>query len=102
MSEEDEIDQELKISETPEVKPDVIAQEAPVENQTNNMEVFHHPDLHHNKKQWKEYIIEFLMIFLAVTLGFFAENLREYISDNHHVRQLASQLIIDLKMIQPS
>jgi hypothetical protein len=37
------------------------------------------------------------MIFLAVTLGFFAENLREYISDNHHVRQLASQLIIDLK-----
>ncbi len=31
------------------------------------MEVYHHPDLHHKKKNFKEYFFEFLMIFLAVT-----------------------------------
>ncbi len=31
------------------------------------MEVHHHPDLHHKPKKWKEYFLEFLMIFLAVT-----------------------------------
>ena len=41
------------------------------------MEVHHHPDLHHKKKKIKEYFLEFLMIFLAVTLGFIAENVRE-------------------------
>ena len=44
------------------------------------MEVHHHPDLHHDKKPWKEYLLEGLMIFLAVTMGFFAESLRENIS----------------------
>jgi len=39
------------------------------------MEVHHHS---HHPKKWKEYITEFLMLFLAVTLGFFAENLREH------------------------
>ena len=44
--------------------------------QTSNMEVHHHPNLHHTGKHWKEYFLEFLMIFLAVTLWFFAENIR--------------------------
>src|SRR5574338_957888 len=39
------------------------------------MEVHHHPNA--EKKRFKEYFLEFLMIFLAVTLGFFAENIRE-------------------------
>jgi hypothetical protein len=46
------------------------------------MEVHHHPDLHHKKKHFKEYFLEFLMIFFAVTLGFLAENLRE-LTTNH-------------------
>ena len=37
-----------------------------------NMEVHHHPDLHHNRKYIREYFLEFIMIFLAVTLGYFA------------------------------
>ncbi|HEY4875714.1 MAG TPA: hypothetical protein VIH86_09100 [Puia sp.] len=41
------------------------------------MEVHHHPDVHHQRKRFKEYFLEFLMIFLAVTMGFFAESLRE-------------------------
>ncbi len=43
------------------------------------MEVHHHPNV--EKKGIKEYFLEFLMIFLAVTLGFFAENIREKITD---------------------
>jgi hypothetical protein len=40
------------------------------------MEVHHHPQA--EKKNFKEYFLEFLMIFLAVTMGFFAESIREY------------------------
>src|SRR5450631_4011741 len=50
-------------------------------SQQTEMEIYHQPDMHHRKKPWKEYLFEFLMIFLAVTLGFFAETLREYISE---------------------
>ena len=49
------------------------------------MEVHHHP--HVEKKGFKEYFLEFLMIFLAVTLGFFAENIREHFSEKKAVHQ---------------
>src|ERR1700704_4343731 len=42
------------------------------------MEVHHHPKV--EKKNFKEYLLEGLMIFLAVTMGFFAESLREDIN----------------------
>lgn len=61
------------------------------------MEVHHHPNLHHEKKPWKEYFLEFLMIFLAVTMGFFAENLREHISDNNREKEFAKALYTELK-----
>ncbi len=38
------------------------------------MEVHHHPDIHHKTKKWKEYLLEGFMIFVAVTMGFFAES----------------------------
>ncbi len=53
------------------------------------MEVHHHPDLHHKKKKFTEYLLEFLMIFLAVTLGFFAESLREGLADHAKERKLS-------------
>jgi hypothetical protein len=62
-----------------------------------NMEVFHYPNMGHKKKHFKEYFFEFLMIFLAVTMGFFAESIRQYISDKDHVRRLCGQLVQDLK-----
>src|SRR5215813_4120809 len=69
-----------------------------IQNQeAENMEVHHHPDLHHKPKKWKEYFLEFLMIFLAVTLGFFAENLRENISKHEREEKLMKMLIEDLK-----
>ncbi len=48
------------------------------------MEVHHHPNV--EKKGFKEYILEGLMIFLAVTLGFFAESIREKIADKEKER----------------
>ncbi len=46
------------------------------------MEVHHHPKV--EKKNFKEYFLEFLMIFLAVTLGFFAENIREHYTEKEN------------------
>lgn len=57
------------------------------------MEVHHHPDLHHGKKLFKEYLLEFLMIFLAVTLGFFAETIREKISESQREKDYIRGLI---------
>ena len=60
------------------------------------MEV-HHPHHPTHKKKWSEYIIEFVMLFAAVTLGFFAENLREHqVIDNHKNQNLIT-MIDDLK-----
>src|SRR5580692_9360872 len=59
------------------------------------MEVHHHP--HVEKKGFKEYFLEFLMIFLAVTMGFFAESLRERISNSEKESGYIKSLLVDLK-----
>jgi hypothetical protein len=46
------------------------------------MEVHHSHSGSHGSKSWKSLLLEFVMLFAAVTLGFFAENLRE-----HHVER---------------
>lgn len=56
------------------------------------MEVHHHPQLEHKPKPWKEYFLEFLMIFLAVTMGFFAETFRENSTERGHAAELAKIL----------
>jgi len=61
------------------------------------MEVHHHPQLDHSPKPWKEYLLEGLMIFIAVMMGFIAENVREAITNHQHVKELTSQLVQDLK-----
>jgi hypothetical protein len=61
------------------------------------MEVHHHPDLHHNNKKFKEFFLEFIMIFLAVTLGFIAENVREGISRHEQEENYIQGLFTDLK-----
>ena len=59
------------------------------------MEVHHHPEV--EKKSFKEYILEGLMIFLAVTMGFFAESLREHINEHSRAKEFAVTLYADLK-----
>src|SRR5256885_10702738 len=61
------------------------------------MEVHHHPDIHHKSKKWKEYFLEFLMIFLAVTLGFIAENLREHTTERSKEKQYIAGFIRNVK-----
>ncbi len=59
------------------------------------MEVHHHPNV--EKKNFKEYFLEFVMIFLAVTLGFFAETLREKITEHTLAKEYAESLVKNLE-----
>ena|ERR1022692_1227447 len=61
---------------------------------TENMEVHHHP--HVEKKNFKEYCLEFIMIFLAVTMGFFAENIREHFVNKEKENQYIKSFYEDL------
>jgi hypothetical protein len=58
------------------------------------MEVHHHS---HHPKKWKEYLTEFVMLFLAVSMGFVAENLREKHIENERAEELIHAFIIDIK-----
>ncbi len=55
--------------------------------------------LKHERKPWKEYFLEYLMIVLAVTTGFFAESLREHLGDTSkehaYITSLKKDLITD-------
>lgn len=46
----------------------------------------------HSYKHWKEYLIDFLMLFAAVTLGFVAENYREDSSEALRAKEYISLL----------
>jgi hypothetical protein len=59
------------------------------------MDVHHHP--HVGKKKFTEYLLEGLMIFIAVSLGFIAENLRESISDNRKIHEYMESIVNDLQ-----
>ncbi len=60
------------------------------------MEV-HHPHHPTHSKPWKEYLIEGLMIFVAVTLGYGAENMREHYINKHKGIISVQNLYKDLK-----
>ena len=59
------------------------------------MEVHHHS---HHPKKWKEYITEFIMLFLAVSLGFMAENIREHQIEKHREIAYLQNVHEDLKL----
>src|ERR1035438_2410614 len=63
--------------------------------ETENMEVHHHP--HVEKKNFKEYFLEFLMIFLAVTMGFFAEQVREHFADKAREKEYLKEIVANLE-----
>lgn len=64
------------------------------------MEVHHHP--HVEKKSFKEYLLEGFMIFVAVSMGFIAENIREHLSDTEKEKEFIESLVEDLKEDQKS
>ncbi len=79
-------------AETGQQDPTISLSEAPT-----NMEVHHHPNV--EKKNFKEYFLEFIMIFLAVTMGFFAENIREHFvnkgKENEYIKSFYEDLSND-------
>jgi hypothetical protein len=62
------------------------------------MEVHHHPKA--GNKNFKEYFLEFLMIFFAVTMGFFAESLREHFVNKEREKQYIHSFYKDLQTDQ--
>ena len=59
------------------------------------MEVHHHS--HTSRKKWTHYFWEFLMLFLAVSLGFYAENTREVILHKKEVKSQLNSMLSDLQ-----
>ena len=59
------------------------------------MEVHHHA--HTARKKWTHYFWEFLMLFLAVSLGFYAENIREGILHKKEVKTQLNSMLSDLQ-----
>ena len=68
--------------------------------QTENMEVHHHahaPAAPHHKKNWKSYFWEFLMLFLAVSLGAYVENTRESMLHKKEMKTQLNSMLSDLQ-----
>src|SRR3954452_22127443 len=112
MSEEKNIEERQEETESREENqgknispPEAIAPTEPEtqnsKHETENMEVHHHP--HVEKKNFKEYLLEGLMIFLAVTMGFFAENIREHFADvrieKEYLSTYKQQLLINKEQL---
>src|SRR5205809_3659984 len=108
----EEITPEDRKTESQEEVSEITSQEQTIKqtdttNQTSgiatsdiqNMEVHHHPIPHKagEKKNFKEYFLEFVMIFLAVTLGFIAENVREDMTEHQRAKTFAVSMIQDIK-----
>lgn len=81
----------------PEESPESEQIPSTSELQIETMEPHHHPHLHHSKR-WKDYLFEFLMLFLAVTAGFFVENQREHYIENKRAAQFSKHLLADLRL----
>lgn len=60
------------------------------------MEVHHHAN-HPGKKNWKTYVWEFLMLFLAVFCGFLAEYQLEHKIERDRAKELAKSFYEELK-----
>jgi hypothetical protein len=56
-----------------------------------------HAHTHTARKKWTHYFWEFLMLFLAVSLGFYAENTREGILHKKEVKSQLNSMLSDLQ-----
>ena len=62
-----------------------------------SMEI-HHTSHHDKSKGRKSYFFDFMMLFLAITAGFFVENQREHYLEHQREKQYARSLYDDLKV----
>lgn len=69
-----------------------------IHQQSDTMETHaHHLHKAPGEKIW-HYVFEFLMLFLAITLGFFVENQREHFIEHRKAKEYAQSLFDDLKV----
>ena len=66
-------------------------------SEIKDMEVHHHTHASHGKKNWKSHFWEFLMLFLAVLCGFFAEYQLEHKIERDREKQFIKTMVEDLK-----
>ena len=97
------------MSDEENIKPSTEDNQQPAENEnisklptTNHklqtdMEVHKHPHHVTHKKKWGEYLLEFFMLFLAVFLGFVAENIREHSVEKKKEREYIKSMVEDLE-----
>jgi len=56
------------------------------------------------KKKWYVYFIDFIMLFVAVTLGFYAENLRDQQSEKNreisYLKNVHEDLLVDINRFE--
>jgi hypothetical protein len=57
-----------------------------------------HAHTHTERKKWTHYFWEFLMLFLAVTLGFFVENQREHFVEHQRELSFMRTMIEDISL----
>jgi len=69
----------------------------PQNKETENMEVHHHSHSH-EKKNWKSYVWEFLMLFLAVFCGFLAEYQLEHVIEHQREKKYMQALLEETKL----
>ena len=78
-----------------EIMPDNDTKNFNLKEETGNMEVHHHSH-GHEKKNWKSYFWEFLMLFLAVFCGFLAEYQLEHVIEQQRAKVFAVSMLDDL------
>ncbi|HEY4785985.1 MAG TPA: hypothetical protein VIH57_08045 [Bacteroidales bacterium] len=61
------------------------------------MEVHHHPKHSDKPRKYKEYLFEFLVIFIAIIGSFFAENIREHNIERHREKEYMRSMLQDLR-----
>ena len=61
------------------------------------MEVHHHSNSSIKEKHFRHYLFDFLMLFLAVSAGFFVENIREHYVEKKRAGELGASLIKDMQ-----
>ncbi len=90
-------DTSVKNQENETIAEENIQHSTPNIQQNNeNMEVHHHGHVH-EKKKWKEYLFQFIMLFLAVFLGFLAEFQLEQTIERHREKEYIISMIEDAK-----
>jgi hypothetical protein len=100
-----ELTEEPTPGNTTDPEPESMPNEMPFVNETapttdnqapENMEVHHHPHTH-GKKNFRTYLWEFLMLFLAVFCGFLAEYFLEHRIEKERGHQFIESFYDDLK-----